>query len=278
MHLHNLDTISLSRDIARYCIARLRRDCAAAAWSPTGPTECRSARSTPRGCWKWPGLFRFDKVVEYGGGVDAWVFEGFLRQLAHTRQNAPRCTHAPTTTVLGHFVESERTRPFPISPWHSLQAPLDGKASRWLGCGCAISAQSRGGRFPLDAGEIAPRSRACTQAIQRRFTVTEGAEHATEISTTPGMAGWRRSQREWQHLAQGVCTARRAPSRERAPKRLGTPMRQILPFSLTSPPHSHPGRCGYLRRVLCAVHQIVTPLDGLGVGARSRRNLALMRY
>ena len=51
-----------------------------------------------------------------------------------------------------------------------------------------------------------------------------------------------------------------------------------LAFSLTSPPHSHPGRCGYLRRVLCALHQIVTPLDGLGVGARSRRNLALMRY
>ena len=33
---------------------------------------------------KWPST-----VV-----VGAWVFEGLLRQLAHTRQNAPSCTHA----------------------------------------------------------------------------------------------------------------------------------------------------------------------------------------
>ena len=59
-----------------------------------------------------------------------------------------------------------------------------------------------------------------------------------------------------------------------APKRLGIPVRQMLPSSLRSSPPSDPGRCGYLRYVPCALRQIVTPLDGLGVGARSWRNLA----
>ena len=49
--------------------ARLRRDFADAAWSPTGPTESRSARSMPRICRDWPGLFRFDKVAEYSGDL-----------------------------------------------------------------------------------------------------------------------------------------------------------------------------------------------------------------
>ena len=82
---------------------------------------------------KWPST-----VV-----VGAWVFEGLLRQLAHTRQNAPRYTHVPITTVLDHFVESEQTRPCPISPRCTLQAPLLSWTCRCPGCICTISLQSR---------------------------------------------------------------------------------------------------------------------------------------
>ena len=74
-------------------------------------------------------------------------------------------------------------------------------------------------RFTLDAGEIAPRLRTCTQVTERRDNLAEGVEHTPEISRTPGIAGWRRSRREWKHVAHGVDTARLAPSRERAPKR-----------------------------------------------------------
>ena len=55
--------------------------------------------------------------------------------------------------------------------------------------------------------------------------------------------------------------------------RVRTPMRHVLAFSLILPPRSDPGRFGYLRCMLCALGQVVTPLDGLGAGARSRRNL-----
>ena len=51
-------------------------------------------------------------------------------------------------------------------------------------------------------------------------------------------------------------------------------MRHLLAISLISPPHSDPGRCGHLRCMLCALRQVVTPLDGLGSDERSRRNLA----
>ena len=147
---------------------RCRRDCAEIAQLPLGCLQVQpgdGARTAHHGSIKNGGVRSDSTKWPSTVVVDAWVFEGLLRQLAHTSRNAPRCTHAPITTVLGHFVESERTRPFLVSPRHSLQAPLDGKASRWPECGCAISAQSRGGRFPLDAGEIAPRSRTCTQVI-----------------------------------------------------------------------------------------------------------------
>ena len=97
--------------------------------------------------------------------LGAWVHLGAFWLVCSYCRKSPSNTHAPITTVLGHFVESERTRPFPMPPWHALRAPPDCNASEWPGCGCAISAQSRGARFPLDAGEIAPRSRTCTQAI-----------------------------------------------------------------------------------------------------------------
>ena len=49
--------------------------------------------------------------------------------------------------------------------------------------------------------------------------MAERAEHPPEISGTPGIAGWRGSQREWQHLPHGIYTARLAASCERAPER-----------------------------------------------------------
>ena len=119
----------------------------------------------------------------------------FWRVCASCRKS-PSNTHAPTTTVLGHFVESERTRPFPIPPWHALRVPLDNNAPRWPGRRCAISAQSRLHPKGISHLEIAPRSLTCTQAIQRRYNLVEGAEHASEISTTPGMAMRRRTERE----------------------------------------------------------------------------------
>ena len=74
-------------------------------------------------------------------------------------------------------------------------------------------------RFTLDAGEIVPRLRTCTQVTERRDNLAEGVEYTTEISTTPRNAMRRRSRRKWQHVAHGVDTARSEPSRKRAPKR-----------------------------------------------------------
>ena len=115
----------------------------------------------PRRYREWPGLFRFDKVAEYGG---AWRMSASWSVLARVLI-FPSNTHASTTTVLGHFVESERTRPFPIPPRHDLRAPPDGNASRWPGCRCAISAQSRLHLKGISHLEIALRSRTRTQAI-----------------------------------------------------------------------------------------------------------------
>ena len=130
--------------------------------------------------------------------VGAWGFEGLLRQYEHTSQNAPRCTHAPSTTVLDHFVESERTRPLWIPPVRALRPPPDSNASRWPGCRYAISAQSRGARFPLDAGEIASRLQIRHQAKCSRNRVTELAEYTAEILGTAGFVPIRQNGRvQW---------------------------------------------------------------------------------
>ena len=125
---------------------RCRRDCAEIVQLPLGCLQVQlsdGARATHHGgigngrvcsdSTKWPST-----VV-----INAWVFEGLLRQYEHTSQNAPRCTHAPSTTLLDHFVESEQTRPLWISPVRALRPPSDGNASRWPGRRCTISAQSR---------------------------------------------------------------------------------------------------------------------------------------
>ena len=49
--------------------------------------------------------------------------------------------------------------------------------------------------------------------------MAEGVEHAAEVSKTPGMAGWRRSQREWQHLPHGTSKPVLALVRARAPSK-----------------------------------------------------------
>ena len=135
----------------------------------TGPTECLSARIIPRRYREWLDSIGGDELGENGG---------VLR-----------------TRHLGLFW---------TSPGHALRAPPSCCAYGWPGDGSAISARSRGARFTSDAGEIAPRLQTCTHATQGRFKLTEVAKHSTEISRTPGIAGWRRSQREWQHLLHGV--------------------------------------------------------------------------
>ena len=101
----------------------------------------------------------------------------------------------------------------------------------------------------------------------------DGAEHAPEISTTPGMAMRRRSEREWQYLAHGCSKPFWGSFTRGRPASRADPLRQMLPFSLRSSPPSHPGRCGYLRGMFCALSYSKTPLDGLGSGTRSRQNL-----
>ena len=114
----------------------------------------------------------------------------------------------------------------------------------------------------------------CSQVIQRRSRVAEGVEHATEISTTPGNAMRRRSRREWQHVAHGNSKPVLGSFARGRQARRVDPMRHMLPFSPRSSPPSDPGRSDYLRGVICALRQLATPLDDLGSGMRSRRDLA----
>ena len=161
-----------------------------------------------------------------------------------------------------------------ISPWHDLRSPPDCNASGWPGCGCAISAQSRGGRFALDAGDIAFRLRIRYQAAYRRNRVAGRAKHATEISRTPGFGRRRRTGRERWRLGHGVYTAFVGSEAEmRETSRLNNPMRQTPPFSPSSSPPTKPGQPCYLRGMLCAFRHSSGPLDGLVPDPQSRCNL-----
>ena len=100
------------------------------------------------------------------------------------------------------------------------------------------------------------------------------------------VGGWR-----WRRSGKSVCEESREPptqkhvahgnskpvlgsfARGRQARRVD-PMRHMLPFSPRSSPPSDPGRSDYLRRVICALRQLATPLDDLGSGMRSRRDLA----
>ena len=139
--MRDLDTISRC-EIPFRC----RRDCAEIAQPNPGHLEALpsdGARRAYRGgigngrvrsdSTKWPST-----VV-----LDAWVHLGAFWRVCASCRKSPSNTHAPTTTVLGHFVESERTRPFPISPRCTLQAPSLSWTCRCPGCICTISPQSR---------------------------------------------------------------------------------------------------------------------------------------
>ena len=84
-------------------------------------------------------------------------------------------------------------------------------------------------QIPRDCAQIAHLHPGHPEALQ---CVAEGVEHSPEISRTPGIAGWRRTQQEWQHLAHGnskpvwgsFARGRRASHVD--------PMRQRLPFSI----------------------------------------------
>ena len=144
------------------------RDCAEIAHPHPGHLEALPSSGARAACHGGIGNGRVcSDSTKWSSTVvlGAWVHLGaFWRVCANCRISASN-THASTTTVLGHFVESERTRPFPIPPWHALRAPSDNNASRWSAFGCAISAQSRLHLKGISHLEIAPRSRTCAQAI-----------------------------------------------------------------------------------------------------------------
>ena len=94
---------------------------------------------------KWPST-----VV-----IGAWVHLGAFWLVCASCRKSRSNTHAPITTILGHFVESEQTRPFRISPLHALHAPCNGNASQWPRTRCTISAQSRYHEIQTVSSEIA---------------------------------------------------------------------------------------------------------------------------
>ena len=78
-------------------------------------------------------------------------------------------------------------------------------------------------------------------------------------------------------MAHGYWSGFYGNLRTRAKTLQDAPMRQSPPYSATLSNRSKPGRSGYLRSILCTLREMVTPLDGLGPGARSRRNLACIQ-
>ena len=152
---------------------------------------------------------------------DAWASNGPSRAFALPGHETPFEAHASYGTVLAQIVASYQTRAVRISPGCALHAPLSGCAYGWPGGGFAISPQSRCARFDLDAGEIASRLQIRHQATHRRNRIAERAEHALEISRTPGFDRRRRTGRERWCFTHPVHTARLARLSLRAQRTRG---------------------------------------------------------
>ena len=128
----------------------------------------------------------------------------------------------------------------------------------------------------IDAGEIAPRLRTCYSdtleaptsgsACRGRPGDVHSARDGWVATISARMAAF--STREFQARFGARCRSREGRQASRV-----DPMQQMLPFSLRSSPPSHLGRSGYLRGMLCDLRHIATPLDGLGAGTQSRRDL-----
>ena len=178
---------------------RCRRDCAEIAYLHPGHLEALQAgggRRAPHGDIRnardrWVATISARMAVFTARGL-----HGSLGALARTSSKRAWNSHAPHAAIFAEIVATQPSRALWISPRHSLCPPLDCNFSRWPGCRYAISAQSRLHLKGISHLEIAPRLRTCTQATQRRYTVADRAEHATEISGLPGFDRWRRSRRE----------------------------------------------------------------------------------
>ena len=178
---------------------RCRRDRAEIAYLNPGHPEALQAgggrRAFPgdihnaRDCW-------VATISARMAASGAREFQAVLWLVRARAPSKPCRPHAPNTAILAEIVATQQSRALWISPGNALRPPPACNASGWPRCRYAISAPSQGARFNFDAGEIAPRLRTCTQAIQRRYKLAEGAENTSEISTTPGIATRRRTERE----------------------------------------------------------------------------------
>ena len=128
-------------------------------------------------------------------GPEAQMREtGRLSPMRHTPPFSPRSSPPTEPGQPGYLRGMLCALRYSVAPMRDLVTDL--KSRRNLVVPCA--------RFPLDAGEIAPRSCTCAQAIGRRYHLTERAEHATEISGLPGFGRRRRSGRERWRMAHGL--------------------------------------------------------------------------
>ena len=131
---------------------------------------------------------------------------GTSRAFKLASHETPFEAHASYAAVLAQIIASYRTRAAQVSPWCALRAQLLGCDYTCPGNGFAISPQSRGARFDLDAGEIASRLQIRHQTAYRRNRVAGCAEHTMEISGLPGFDRRRRTGRERWCLAHRAHT------------------------------------------------------------------------
>ena len=179
--------------------------------------------------------------------------------------------------VLNHENNPDRSR-YVRGVLYSVLAPPVGCTSRGRHCSCAlcaISAQSGCCEMSPDTARLrpdrapAPRpSRGVSgggrRALPGDIQNARDCLVATNSARMAAFGAWL-----------GSTWLARRPRANEPQNGLGIPVRQMLPFLLSSSPPSNPGRSRYLRGVLYALRYIVMPLVGLGAGARSGRNLAV---
>ena len=189
---------------------------------------------------------------------------GRLSPMRHTPPFSPRSSPPTEPGQPGYLRGMLCALRYSVAPIRDLVTDL--KSRRNLVVPCA--------RFDLDAGEIASRLQIRHQAKCSRNRVTELAEYTAEILGTAGFVPIRQNGRVRWWLAHGCLRGFYGNLRIRAKTLQDAPMRQAPPYSATLSNRNEPGHSRYLRDMLCALRQMVTPLDGPGSVARSRRNLA----
>ena len=125
-----------------------------------------------------------------------------------SRKKMSQSTHAPYGVILDHFVEYGQARALCTSPFFSFRAqPLSPSGSS-RDCDLPSRLRSRLHLNRISHLEIASRSQIRHQATHRRNRIAERAEHAPEISRTPGFDRRRRTGRERWCFTHPVHTAR----------------------------------------------------------------------